>query len=205
MRAPCAPSGAREGPSQAGLDVHRKQITFDYLDTATGEMQRGQIAPADRAHLAAWLARRFPAARTRSSRWRGAPAGGGPSSPCGSVRSSIFTFFRSFGPHIEHIAHRPGAVGTRASDAGPPLKVAATRAARGRCKVGARCGSRSEPGPERLPRLRHVPPARTSTTLCIRSPRRPSYIQGVGQESLETQTPGNRHLLPRRPGLLLDQ
>ena len=43
-----------------GLDIHRKQITFDYLDTATGELQRGQIAPADRAHLAAWLARRFP-------------------------------------------------------------------------------------------------------------------------------------------------
>ena len=47
-------------PMVGGLDVHRKQITFDYLDTATGEVQRGQIAPADRAHLAAWLARRFP-------------------------------------------------------------------------------------------------------------------------------------------------
>jgi hypothetical protein len=34
-----------------GLDIHRKQITFDYLDTATGEVRRGQIAPADRAHL----------------------------------------------------------------------------------------------------------------------------------------------------------
>ncbi len=43
-----------------GLDIHRKQITFDYLDTATGEVERGQIAPADRAHLAGWLARRFP-------------------------------------------------------------------------------------------------------------------------------------------------
>ena len=42
-----------------GLDIHRKQITFDYLDTATGELERGQIAPADRAHLAGWLARRF--------------------------------------------------------------------------------------------------------------------------------------------------
>ncbi len=42
-----------------GLDVHRKQITFDYLDTATGEVRRGQIAPADRGHLAAWLAGRF--------------------------------------------------------------------------------------------------------------------------------------------------
>src|ERR1039458_8289319 len=43
-----------------GLDIHRKQITFDYPGTASGELQRGQIAPADRVHLAAWLARRFP-------------------------------------------------------------------------------------------------------------------------------------------------
>jgi len=42
-----------------GLDIHRKQITFDYLDTATGEVRRGQIAPADREHLAGWLAGRF--------------------------------------------------------------------------------------------------------------------------------------------------
>ncbi len=44
-------------PIAGGLDIHRKQITFDYLDTATGEVRRGQIAPADRAHLRAWLAR----------------------------------------------------------------------------------------------------------------------------------------------------
>jgi hypothetical protein len=40
-----------------GLDIHRKQITFDCLDTETGELHRGRIAPADRAHLADWLAR----------------------------------------------------------------------------------------------------------------------------------------------------
>ena len=40
-----------------GLDVHRKQITYEYVDTITGEVKRGQIAPADRAHLRAWLAR----------------------------------------------------------------------------------------------------------------------------------------------------
>jgi hypothetical protein len=40
-----------------GLDIHRKQITFDYLDTETGQVQRGQISPADRVHLRAWLAR----------------------------------------------------------------------------------------------------------------------------------------------------
>jgi transposase len=41
-----------------GLDVHRRQLTFDYVDMVTGVVTRGQIAPADRAHLAAWL-RRF--------------------------------------------------------------------------------------------------------------------------------------------------
>ena len=44
-------------PIVGGLDIHRKQLTFDYLDTETGEVKRGQIAPADRAHLRAWLAR----------------------------------------------------------------------------------------------------------------------------------------------------
>ena len=44
-------------PIVGGLDIHRKQITFDCLDTETGELQRGRIAPADRAHLADWLAR----------------------------------------------------------------------------------------------------------------------------------------------------
>jgi transposase len=46
-----------------GLDIHRKQITFEYLDTVTGELERGQITPADREHLAAWLAQRFGGGR----------------------------------------------------------------------------------------------------------------------------------------------
>jgi transposase len=41
-----------------GLDIHRKQVTFDYVDTATGEVMCGQIAPVDRRRLAVW-ARRF--------------------------------------------------------------------------------------------------------------------------------------------------
>jgi hypothetical protein len=45
-------------PIVGGLDIHRKQLTFDYPGTVTGEVRRGQIAPADRAHLRAWL-RRF--------------------------------------------------------------------------------------------------------------------------------------------------
>src|SRR5256885_9104985 len=44
-------------PIVGGLDIHRKQLTFDYLDTVTGEVKRGQIAPADREHVRAWLAR----------------------------------------------------------------------------------------------------------------------------------------------------
>ena len=40
-----------------GFDIHRKQITFDYLDTVTGEVQAGQIGSADRRRLASWLDR----------------------------------------------------------------------------------------------------------------------------------------------------
>lgn len=31
-----------------GMDIHPKQVTFDYLDLVTGEVKCGQIAPADR-------------------------------------------------------------------------------------------------------------------------------------------------------------
>jgi transposase len=41
-----------------GLDLHRRQITFDVLDTETGEVSCGRVAPADRVHLRLWL-RRF--------------------------------------------------------------------------------------------------------------------------------------------------
>jgi hypothetical protein len=44
-------------PIVGGLGIHRKQITFDYLDTETGQVQRGQVSPAGREHLRAWLAR----------------------------------------------------------------------------------------------------------------------------------------------------
>jgi hypothetical protein len=39
-----------------GLDIHRRQITFDYLDTMTGETRRGQLSPASRLEVRAWLA-----------------------------------------------------------------------------------------------------------------------------------------------------
>ena len=42
-----------------GFDMHRAQITFDDLDTDTGEVNTGQIRPATRATLRRWLAERF--------------------------------------------------------------------------------------------------------------------------------------------------
>ena len=44
-------------PIVGGVDIHRKQLTFDYLDTVTGQVVRGQVSPADREHLRGWLAR----------------------------------------------------------------------------------------------------------------------------------------------------
>jgi transposase len=41
------------------FDVHRRQITFDYVDTETGRLWRGRIAPACRSVLRRWLADRF--------------------------------------------------------------------------------------------------------------------------------------------------
>lgn len=40
-----------------GFDVHRAQITFDYLDTETGEVTTGQMRPATRLVLRSWLGR----------------------------------------------------------------------------------------------------------------------------------------------------
>ncbi len=36
-----------------GLDIHRRQITYDILDTTTGETRRGQLSPATRLELRA--------------------------------------------------------------------------------------------------------------------------------------------------------
>jgi transposase len=40
-----------------GFDIHRRQVTFDYLDTVSGQVRRGRIDPACRATLRAWLGR----------------------------------------------------------------------------------------------------------------------------------------------------
>jgi hypothetical protein len=39
-----------------GLDVHRAQITYDALDTDTGEVRTGRIRPANRGTVRAFLA-----------------------------------------------------------------------------------------------------------------------------------------------------
>ena len=45
-----------------GLDIHRKQLTFDWVDEQNDKWERGRISPADREHLADWLTRFDPAA-----------------------------------------------------------------------------------------------------------------------------------------------
>jgi transposase len=43
-----------------GFDVHRKQITFDYVDTDTGLVRCGEIRPATRKTLRRWLGEHCP-------------------------------------------------------------------------------------------------------------------------------------------------
>jgi hypothetical protein len=40
-----------------GIDIHRAQLTYDYLDLSTGEVQTGRITPAHRERLRCWLER----------------------------------------------------------------------------------------------------------------------------------------------------
>jgi transposase len=56
----CAPFALGEEPGAivAGFDVHRRQITVDALDTATGEVSRGQVESTPAA-VEEWVAR-FP-------------------------------------------------------------------------------------------------------------------------------------------------
>jgi hypothetical protein len=41
-------------PIVGGLDIHRKQITFDYLDTVTGQVQRGAARARSGASASGW-------------------------------------------------------------------------------------------------------------------------------------------------------
>ena len=40
-----------------GLDIHRAQLTYDYVDLITGEVHTGRVTPADRSSLRVWLQR----------------------------------------------------------------------------------------------------------------------------------------------------
>jgi transposase len=57
-----------------GLDHHREQITFDLIDTDTGEVGRGRIRPADRLTFRVFLrrfaGRRVEAALEATTGWR---------------------------------------------------------------------------------------------------------------------------------------
>src|SRR2546422_825749 len=53
------------------FDVHRRQVTFDVLDTVSGQVRRGQVRPAGRATLRQVLG---PVA----GQGEGSVAGGGP-------------------------------------------------------------------------------------------------------------------------------
>ena len=48
--------GEQPGAIVAGFDVHRRQITIDALDTATGEVSRGQIESTPAA-VEEWVVR----------------------------------------------------------------------------------------------------------------------------------------------------
>jgi transposase len=50
-----------------GLDLDRRQITFDYLDERSGETRHGRIAPADRMLLRSWLERLLADAGTSAA------------------------------------------------------------------------------------------------------------------------------------------
>jgi len=40
-----------------GLDLHRQQITFDALETESGEVCRGRVWQPDRQRFCRWLSR----------------------------------------------------------------------------------------------------------------------------------------------------
>ena len=40
-----------------GIDIHRAQLTYDYVDLATGEVHTGRVTPAHRDQLRVWLER----------------------------------------------------------------------------------------------------------------------------------------------------
>lgn len=42
-----------------GFDVHRRQVSYDYVDTKSGRVWSGRIEPACRETLRGWLAKRF--------------------------------------------------------------------------------------------------------------------------------------------------
>jgi transposase len=44
-------------PIVGAFDIHRRQLTYDYVDVESGEVKRGRVMPADRENLRAFLGR----------------------------------------------------------------------------------------------------------------------------------------------------
>ena len=51
-----------------GVDIHQKQLTYDYVEPETGRWERGRIVPADRQHLAGVLALDLAQSRAEKER-----------------------------------------------------------------------------------------------------------------------------------------
>ena len=89
-----------------GLDLHRQQITFDAVETESGEVWRGRVWQPDRERFRRWLV-----SRRRSSRQRAAGGDGGG----GLHRLAL----RGRGDHRRRVRSAPGGAGRHAGGAGP--------------------------------------------------------------------------------------
>jgi hypothetical protein len=122
------------------LDIHRRQITFDYLDERSGETRHGRIAPADRASVAPGFApaavgavrgspvrrpprlsrsRLLPAGRRPGRRLPGRPVGGPQDGPPGAPHPAP----SATGPSHRSDRRSPGARICPPTDARGPLQL----------------------------------------------------------------------------------
>src|SRR5215213_4620990 len=109
-----------------GLDVHRRQITFDYLDERSGQCRRGRIAPADRLLLRRWL----------EANVSGAPAAFAVEA-CTGWRFVVEELQRAeVEAHLAEPADTAAARGPKRREDRPHRRPPPARAARGRAAAG---------------------------------------------------------------------
>src|SRR3954470_13690343 len=111
-----------------GLDLHRKQVTVEVLDTDTGQLLRGRVAPANREVFRGWLAQ-FTGREADLAVEGGVPGGGS------SWRSARPPGFGCIWPS------RPTWLGSRAVVT-TPRPIRPTRSICGKWCRRARCRSR---------------------------------------------------------------